>query len=175
VVVTTGGGGDGFTLMDAYLKMLESTPKPAAFKSILITGPFMPKSERKNVNKRSRKLGVRMYHFYRQMEKIFAAADVVVSMGGYNTLCEILSQGSISLVIPRETPRKEQLIRAQTFKRQNLIDFIAWEELTPDLLRARLTELLSNPDVYRDAIAAFALTGLETMKQRLQDFRCHKP
>jgi predicted glycosyltransferase len=175
VVVTTGGGGDGFTVMDTYLRMLESTPRPQPFKSILITGPFMPKSERKNINKRSRKLGVRMFHFYRQMEKIFAAADVVVSMGGYNTLCEILSQGTISLVIPRETPRKEQLIRAQTFQRQNLIDYIAWDRLTPDLLRAKLIELLSNPAAHREAIGAFALTGLEAMKQRLQDFRCHKP
>jgi predicted glycosyltransferase len=116
-----------------------------------------------------------MYHFYQQMEKIFAAADVVVSMGGYNTLCEILSQGTISLVIPRETPRKEQLIRAQTFQRQNLIDFIAWDRLAPDLLREKLIGLISHPAAYREAIAAFALTGLATMKQRLQDFRCHKP
>jgi len=175
VVVTTGGGGDGFAVMDTYLRMLESAPGPQPFKSILITGPFMPKSERKNINKRSRKLGVRMYHFYRLMEKIFAAADVVVSMGGYNTLCEILSQGTISLVIPRETPRREQLIRAQTFQRQNLIDYIPWDRLTPDLLRAKLIELLSNPAAHREAIGAFALTGIETMKQRLQDFRCHKP
>jgi predicted glycosyltransferase len=154
--------------------MLESSAGPPPFKSILITGPFMPKSERKNVNKRSRKLGVRMYHFYRQMEKIFAAADVVVSMGGYNTLCEILSQGTISLVIPRETPRREQLIRAQTFRRQNLIDYIDWDRLTPDLLREKLTALLANPAPHRDAIGAFALTGLDTMKQRLQNFRCHK-
>jgi predicted glycosyltransferase len=175
VVVTTGGGGDGFTLMDAYLKMLESAPGPAAFKSILITGPFMPKSERKNVNKRSRKLGVRMYHFYRQMEKIFAAADVVVSMGGYNTLCEILSQGSISLVIPRETPRKEQLIRAETFKRRNLTDFIPWEALAPERLQAKLTGLLENAAAYREAIAGFRFTGIETMKQRIQVFRDPKP
>jgi predicted glycosyltransferase len=148
---------------------------PQPFKSILISGPFMPRAERKNINKRSRKLGVRMYHFYRQMEKIFAAADLVVSMGGYNTLCEILSQGTLSLVIPRETPRKEQLIRAQTFQRQNLIDFISWDNLAPGLLREKLIELLSNPAAHRDAIADFALTGLETMKKRLQDFRCHKP
>ncbi len=171
VVVTTGGGGDGFTVMDNYLKMLESSPPPLPFKSILITGPFMPKPERKNVFKRARKLGVRMYHFYRQMEKAFAAADVVVSMGGYNTLCEILSQGTISLVIPRETPRKEQLLRARTFQRQNLIDFIPWDDFTPELLRDKLTGLLEHPRPLREAIARFRLTGIEIMKQRLKEFR----
>ena len=175
VVVTTGGGGDGFAVMDAYLRMLEAWGEPPPFKSILITGPFMPKSERKNIYKRSRKLGVRMYHFYRQMEKIFAAADVVVSMGGYNTLCEILNQGTVSLVIPRETPRKEQLIRAETFKRRNLTDFIPWEALAPERLQAKLTGLLENAAAYREAIAGFRFTGIETMKQRILEFRDHKP
>jgi predicted glycosyltransferase len=174
VVVTTGGGGDGFAVMDTYLKMLESENGAAPFKSLLITGPFMPKAERKTINKRSRKLGVRMYHFYRQMEKIFAAADVVVSMGGYNTLCEILSQRTVSLVIPRETPRKEQMIRALTFKRQNLIDYIPWDDLSPTLLRNKLEDLLGNAAHYRQAIADFRLTGIETMKQRLQEFRNNK-
>jgi predicted glycosyltransferase len=174
IVVTTGGGGDGFAVMDAYLAMLESS-KQLPFKSILITGPFMPKQERKKVFKRARRLGVRTYHFYRQMEKIFAAADIVVSMGGYNTLCEILSQGTLSLLIPRETPRKEQLIRAQTFQRQNLVDYIPWRELTPDILLQKLIAILENPHPYQEAVSRFRLTGIETMQQRLQEFRSKKP
>jgi predicted glycosyltransferase len=105
------------------------------------------------------------------MEKIFAAADVVVSMGGYNTLCEILTQRTVSLVIPRETPRKEQTIRARTFKCQRLIDFIPWDDLTPELLRQRLLELIAEPQIYREAVAQFRLTGIDTMKQRLKEFR----
>ena len=173
VVVTTGGGGDGFAVMDNYLSMLESTDQ-LPFKSILITGPFMPKQERKKVFKRARKLGVRTYHFYRQMEKIFAAADVVVSMGGYNTLCEILSQGTLSLVIPRETPRKEQLIRAQTFQRQSLVEHIPWGNFTPEMLRQKLMTILENPRPYQEAISRFRLTGIEAMQKRLQEFRCKK-
>ncbi len=173
VVVTTGGGGDGFAVMDTYLSMLESDGQ-LPFKSILITGPFMPKQERKKVFKRARRLGVRTYHFYRQMEKIFAAADIVVSMGGYNTLCEILSQGTLSLVIPRETPRKEQLIRAQTFQRQNLVRYIPWGDFSPDILKQQLLAILENPRPYQDAIAEFRLTGIEAMQKRLQEFRCKK-
>jgi predicted glycosyltransferase len=170
VVVTTGGGGDGYAVMDAYLAMLESSAVPPPFKSILITGPFMPKSKRKKVNKRARKLGVRMYHFYRQMEKVFAAADVVVSMGGYNTLCEILNQHDQPRH-PRESPRKEQLIRAQTFQRHNLTDYIPWNDLTPARLRDKLLKIFEDPKPYRDAIADFRFTGIETMKQRILEFR----
>ena len=134
----------------------------------------MPKLERRDVFKRARKLGVRTYHFYRQMEKIFAAADVVVSMGGYNTLCEILGQGTVSLVIPRETPRKEQIIRARAFNRQNLVDYIPWDDFAPELLREKIVSLLQNPVPYREAISRFQLTGIETMQQRLREFRCRK-
>ncbi len=174
VVVSTGGGGDGYRVMDNYLTALETFSSRLPFKSVLITGPFMPKQDRNDVFRRARKLGIRTYHFYRQMEKIFAAADVVVSMGGYNTLCEILGQGTLSLVIPRETPRKEQIIRARAFHRQNLVDFIPWDDFTPRLLHEKLTTLLQNPEPYHSAISRFRLTGIETMQQRLLEFRYNK-
>ena len=176
VVVTTGGGGDGYNVMRNYVDMLESNAgNRLPFRSVLITGPFMPQKKRRKIFKRARKLGVRTYHFHRQMETIFAAADLVVSMGGYNTLCEILSQGTLSLVIPRETPRKEQMIRAQAFKRQNLVDYIPWGEFTSKILQEKILELLETPEPYREAIAQFRLTGIETMQQRLRQFRPPKP
>jgi predicted glycosyltransferase len=108
------------------------------------------------------------------MEKIFAAADIVVSMGGYNTLCEILGQGTISLVIPRETPRQEQVIRARAFHRQHLVDYISWDEFTAELLREKIFTLLENPEPYHQAISRFKLTGIETMQKRLGKFRSTK-
>jgi predicted glycosyltransferase len=176
VVVTTGGGGDGYNVMRNYVEMLDANAgSRLPFKSVLITGPFMPQKKRSKIFKRARKLGVRTYHFHRRMETIFAAADLVVSMGGYNTLCEILTQGTLSLVIPRETPRKEQMIRAQAFKRQNLVDYIPWGEFTPKILQEKILELLETPEPYREAIAQFRLTGIETMQQRLRQFRPPKP
>jgi predicted glycosyltransferase len=171
VVVTTGGGGDGYLVMRNYVTMLESAAKPLPYKSVLITGPFMPKNKRRKIFKRARKLGVRGYHFYRQMEKIFAAADLVVCMGGYNTLSEILSQGTPSLVIPRETPRKEQLIRAQAFKRHNLVDYIPWADLGPALLQNKILSFLESSEPYQEAISQFRFTGIETMQRRIQAFR----
>jgi predicted glycosyltransferase len=171
VVVTTGGGGDGFAVMDTYLKMLEHLFTPLPIKSVMITGPFMPKQQRKMLFKRARKLGVRTYHFYRQMEKIFAAADLVVTMGGYNTLCEILSQGTLCLVVPREAPRKEQMLRAQTFHQQKLVAYIPWHDLSPDALFYKIQSLFNDAEPYKEAIRKFQFTGIQTMKRRLQDFR----
>jgi predicted glycosyltransferase len=95
-------------------------------------------------------------------------------MGGYNTLCEILEQGTLSLLIPRETPRQEQIIRARAFHRQNLIDYIPWDNLSPGLLHEKLVALLQNPEPYQKAVSNFRLTGIETMQQRLREFRSNK-
>jgi predicted glycosyltransferase len=95
-------------------------------------------------------------------------------MGGYNTLCEILGQGTISLVIPRDVPRKEQIIRARAFHQQNLVDYIPWDDFSPGLLHEKLVALLQNPAPYHEAISRFRLTGIETMQQRLREFRGSK-
>ena len=95
-------------------------------------------------------------------------------MGGYNTLCEILSQGTISLIIPRETPRQEQIIRARAFHRQHLVDYIPWSDYAPDILRKKILYLMENAGPYHEAISKFKLTGIETMQRRLVEFRCQR-
>lgn len=177
VVVTTGGGGDGYPVMSTFLDVLEARAakgQPQGFKSVLITGPFMPKQERRRLFKRARRLGVRSYHFYRHMEKIFSAADLVVCMGGYNTICEILSQKTVSLVIPRETPRREQLIRAEALHSRRLIDYLPWSQLEPGPLEAKLEMMLADPAPYRKAISGFKLTGIDAMVKRISLHRGSK-
>jgi predicted glycosyltransferase len=175
VLVTIGGGGDGYNVMDTFLTMLESEPGGSfPFKSVLITGPFMPRKKRMEIFNRGRQLGVKTYRFYRRMEKIQAAADLVISMGGYNTICEILSQRTVSLIIPRDTPRKEQLIRAQILQSLNLADYISWKDLSPQILREKVFSLLENPEVYQRAISRFRLTGIDIMRQRLKFFRSNQ-
>ena len=171
VVVTTGGGGDGYEHMDAYLRMLEEWEKTVPLRTVMVTGPFMPKKRRMEIFNRAKKLRVPTYRFYRRMERLIGAADVVVSMGGYNTVCEILSQGKPSLIIPREQPRREQLIRAQILNENNLADFIPWYQVRPDLLRDKLLAMVENPEPYHEAISKFQFTGLEVMRQRLAEFR----
>jgi predicted glycosyltransferase len=171
VVVTTGGGGDGYEHMDAYLGMLEGWEKTVPFRTVIVTGPFMPKKRRTEIFKRAKRLRVPTYRFYRRMERLIGAADLVVCMGGYNTVCEILSQGKPSLIIPREQPRREQLIRAQILSENNLADFVPWYQVKPNLLRDKLLAMIENPEPYHEAINKFQFTGLEVMRQRLAEFR----
>ena len=171
ILVTTGGGGDGYEVLEQYISMHDYYPTSLPFKSIIVTGPFMPKNKRKQLNKRALLFGIKILPFHPRLEELIAAADVVISMGGYNTICEILTQQTPALIIPRQTPRKEQLIRAQRLKSKGLLDFIPWTEVTPQLMRDKIISMIDNQRKYIDTIRAFDLTGLDVMMTRLEHFK----
>jgi predicted glycosyltransferase len=134
----------------------------------------MPKQERKGLFKRARKAKVQTFLFYRRMEKLMAAADLVVSMGGYNTISEVISQKTPSLIVPRQRPRMEQLIRARVFHAQGLVEYIPWPELSSRRMYTKIHELLEKPQPYRDALSRFEFTGIHTMRSRIDSFRSHR-
>ena len=171
ILITTGGGGDGAEVLEHYIAMHDYYPTSLPFKSIIITGPFMPKKKRTQFRKRAQRFGIKTLPFHPKLEELISAADLVVSMGGYNTICEILTQQTPSLIIPRQTPRKEQLIRAQRLKSKGLLDFIPWDEVTPQLFREKIITLLNNQKQYTGNIAAFKLSGLDIMMKRLKHFK----
>ena len=67
-------------------------------------------------------------------------------MGGYNTVSEILASGTPALLVPRETPRLEQLIRATALKNAGAIDLLRVTDLSTAALEDWLTERLSDQD-----------------------------
>jgi predicted glycosyltransferase len=171
LLVTTGGGGDGFDVLDQFIDMHDYFPTTLPFKSLIITGPFMPKKKREEIKKRGKVYGIKTLPFHSRLEELMQAADLVISMGGYNTICEILTQQTPALIIPRETPRKEQLIRAQCLRGEGLIDYLGWHEITPQRLREKIFSILDKTDKYAAAMANFQLTGITTMLERLAHFR----
>ncbi len=171
ILVTTGGGGDGSEVLEHFISMHDYYPASLPFKTIIITGPFMPKKIRERLKKRARRYGIKTLPFHPRLEELIAAADLVISMGGYNTICEILTQHTPALIIPRQTPRKEQLIRAQRLKKQGLLDYIPWTEVTPQILRNKIMTLCNNREKYVNTIQSFKLSGLDSMMKRLKHFK----
>lgn len=124
LLVTTGGGGDGKELIDWVLRAYESGA-PMPFPALVVLGPFMAIRDRHDFIRRSRRLdNVTVRTFSSNMELLMERAAAVVSMGGYNTFCEILSFDKRALLVPRSTPRKEQLIRARRASRLGLLRYL---------------------------------------------------
>lgn len=173
VTVTTGGGGDGFHVLDSYLKMLEKMKAQnilPPFQTVMVTGPFLSSKDKDYILSRAEELGVQAYDFFPDMETLIAASDIVVCMGGYNTLCEIISSKTMSLVIPRETPRKEQCIRALAFNKKDLIEFIPWSQLTEINLEDKIIGMLDNKTSYQAAMFDFEMTGIKKICERISKF-----
>ena len=99
----------------------------------------------------------------------FFGARLVVSMGGYNTLCEVAAQGRRSLVVPRVNPRVEQLLRATLWHQRGVVEMLHPHELTPRTLSERVMELI---DVDRPGSRdGLNLRGLETIVRRFGQIR----
>jgi predicted glycosyltransferase len=112
ILVTPGGGGDGDALVDWVLRAYEddhALPLPA----LVVFGPFMSPDAQARFTRRAEHLAnVETIRFDANLESLIAGSAGLVAMGGYNTFCEILSFDKPAVIVPRTTPRREQLIRA---------------------------------------------------------------
>ena len=143
VLVTPGGGEDGHALVQIYIQALQLMPQRARIRSLIVTGPEMSESQRHSLNQSALQFsGVSMLEFTNDLPSYMNASDLVVSMGGYSTVCEILSLKKRAIIVPRVRPVEEQWIRAERMARLGLLATIHPDSLTPhDLLRAILMEL----------------------------------
>ena len=160
VLVTAGGGGDGARLMLAYLEGLLARPG-RGFKTLLVTGPEMAPEQRAMVTAlASRAGGVIVQEFCADMMSAMNAADLVVSMGGYNTVCELLTLKKKTIVVPRVRPVLEQWMRAERMQARGLLRALHPDELTPESLMAAVVEELSRDPVEDLALQRFEMAGL---------------
>jgi predicted glycosyltransferase len=145
VLITAGGGGDGYPVLRTYIDALRDEPRTAArFDSLLVTGPLMPPEEREHLARLvPRHLPVRLVDFVEDGMSTMATADAVVSMGGYNSVSEIMSSARPAVIVPRVEPRREQLIRAERLSRRGLVRLLHPAELTPRRLLNEVRTLLS--------------------------------
>jgi predicted glycosyltransferase len=140
VLVTAGGGADGFHLIRNYLESLRE-PVPS-FESIVVTGPLMDERSKRTLERLSQGLRARVLEFRADMECLIQKAKAVVAMGGYNTTIELLAARKPTLIVPRVEPRAEQLIRTRRLASLGLVEMIHPRDLTPPLMRSRVEDLL---------------------------------
>ncbi len=159
VVVTAGGGGDGFPLMRAYLSGLKRLPS-ISFASLLLTGLLMSEAEQCQLHDLAAGLPpghVRIEPFLSDPLPLLRAADLVVGMAGYNTTCELLALRQRALLIPRATPREEQLIRATLLSRHGLVQMLHPDLLNPERLIESVQRSLVQPRPHVKQLAAAGL------------------
>ncbi len=146
IVVTTGGGRDAYPMMQACIGALRLLGRDAPFEAILIAGPLMPPAHKESLEKEAAGLKVHVLsHVFENLSYI-NAADLVVTMAGYNSLVEVIQLKKKALAIPRLGPSAEQVMRAKVFEERGLIDVVYPHELSPRTLVQRLMARLERDD-----------------------------
>jgi len=138
VVVTAGGGRDAYSMLRTCVDAFRLLVKDVLFEAIIIAGPLMPPEEKESLEREARGLNIRLLSQVFDNLNYVNAADLVVTMAGYNSLVEILQLRKKALVIPRLGPSAEQVMRARLFEKRGLIDVIYPRELSPNRLADRM-------------------------------------
>ena len=162
VLVTVGGGADGFEIINNYLTGLVSAAPDVPTHSLVVLGPDMAESARASLQSRygqSRRSTDRpritLADHYGDLTDFIGAADVVVSMGGYNTMCEILSHSKQAVIVPRVKPRLEQWIRCQRLAELGFVRVVHPDEMTPKRLIDEVVQSLTVQGLQRSEPLTF--------------------
>jgi predicted glycosyltransferase len=124
VLVTTGGGGDGATLVDWVISACEQDPS-IPHNILIVMGPFMPAEMQASFRARAAHLPrVQLTTFVPDLERVMSRSSGVIGMGGYNTFCEILAADKPALIVPRTVPRLEQFIRADRMSKLGVVSML---------------------------------------------------
>jgi len=133
VLCLVGGGQDGAALAEAFA----AAPLPAGHRGVLVTGPYLPEAARDRLGTVAARDDLEVHAFVRDVVPLVEGAAAVVTMGGYNSVCELLASGRPGLVVPRTHPRAEQLVRACRLADLGLLDVLVGA-VTPDRVGAWL-------------------------------------
>ncbi|HET7584294.1 MAG TPA: glycosyltransferase [Gemmatimonadaceae bacterium] len=164
VLVTPGGGGDGGAMISAYLEGLVDLPRRVALRSTVIFGPQMSAAHRSGILERYGHLAdVTFVDFEADLTPRYAESDLVVSMAGYNTVCELLSNGLPAVLVPRAEPVREQLMRARLLAERGWFDVVEPQDLSPSLLMEKVMSALQRTP---RAAPPLGMDGLGRVRER---------
>jgi predicted glycosyltransferase len=169
ILVTSGGGGDGELLVDWVLRAYEHAEDPQLTNCIIIFGPFMSKRAQLKFKNRASKLPkIETRVFDNEIETLMTNAEGIVAMGGYNTFCEILSFDKKAIIVPRETPRLEQRIRANFASKRSLISMLLYKDSTNTKMMIKALKELPAQSLPSVNGSESLLNGLEQINTRVE-------
>lgn len=172
VLTTVGGGADGLrTAMTAA-----AAEVPVGHDHLVVTGPQMPEPDRALV-RAAATAATRVVETVSDMPDLVHRAAAVVGMGGYNTVCEVMSSPTPLLVVPRASRRDEQRIRAAALARVGAVAAAAPETLdadtVADFFARSIGHRTARGSVDLDGLAAVAPLAARSLDRIPQEVIAH--
>jgi predicted glycosyltransferase len=142
VVASAGGGKVGGELLAAVVKAFAHLPKDCRLQ--VFTGPFLDDESFFDL-KSCASPAVRVERFTPDFLSFLDAADLSVSMAGYNTSMNIMAAGTPALVWPFAQNR-EQRLRAERLARLGGLRILTDKDLDPERLAGLMTRVLKEKE-----------------------------
>lgn len=162
ILTTVGGGADGQELLQRALPM----SVPSGHRHIVIAGPQLEDNEFRTLQRLAGP-ATEVHRSWPGLSRMISRAAAVISMGGYNTCAEILATSTPALIVPREEPRVEQLIRARCLFDATAADYHRIHTLTTDFLsqwaESAVTRRVDRSHIQRDGLARMAEFAAEIL------------
>ena len=89
-----------------------------------------------------------------ELRDMFAAADLVISRAGANSICELLALHKPNILIPLSAAasRGDQILNARSFEKQGFSYVIEEEQLSSETLKEGIANVMQNKSIYINAM-----------------------
>ena len=165
IVASLGGGKVGRSLLEAVLDAFQLIdPSHNCFLAVF-TGPFMEQQDVDRLQKHSSKK-ISIERFTPEFLSYLAAADLSVSMAGYNTCMNILAAKVPAIVWPFSQNR-EQRLRAERLSENGAMKVLNKHDLKPSRLANIIDQILIQPLI---PVSDIDLDGANKTAQWIQNW-----
>lgn len=109
-----------------------------------------------------------------ELPDIMAAADVVVSRAGANSIFEFLALKKPTLLIPlsAKSSRGDQILNAKSFEKSGFSMVLPEEELNDTTFLSKLNELYKNREIFINNMSGSSLNnGVEAIIKLIEEYR----
>ena len=142
IVASAGGGRVGADLLRTVLDAHAQLAKSRQLRLCVFTGPFMAEGDFSDLQGKAASVpGVQLTRFTTEFLSFLAAADLSISMAGYNTCMNILAARVPSLVWPF-AQNQEQRLRAEKLAALGGLTLLNQEDLEPTRLAVLMEKAL---------------------------------
>jgi predicted glycosyltransferase len=142
IVASAGGGRVGADLLRAVLDAQARLAESRQLRLCVFTGPFMAEGDFSDLQGKAASVpGVQVARFTTDFLSFLAAADLSISMAGYNTCMNILAARVPSLVWPF-AQNQEQRLRAEKLAALGGLTLLNQEDLEPTRLAVLMEKAL---------------------------------
>ena len=146
VVASAGGGRSGYSPLKSVLEAFGLLDDTVPVRLEIFTGPFMDQTEFEKLSGLS-KPGINIRRFTSRFLDYLYAADLSVSLAGYNTCMNLLVTRVPALVYPYRRQR-EQPMRVESIKKMLPMRILNDGDLDPSALSQHIVQMLRNPPAY---------------------------